>query len=232
MENRFKPKSKADRLIERFPVTDLALAVTYKGQRRERFIQQFVDAFTIKSWRAVRESAHLIYNAQPPIGLEMPSLDWQVIEAKIRRSAGKQNAAANVHVACMLRDLIRPRKFIAYRTSEQFIHLSPGRLVKVGLDYYMVENGKVIFQFFQPRADARVDSQVCRTLMSLVHYAYVFGDFEGALIEMADLSAPSPKDDREPRFHRLSERDLMSREEINAEIDDVHSLLERIARAT
>ena len=64
-------KSKAERLLERFPVTDLALAVTYRGPKRERFLQRFVDEFTPKSYRAVRDAARLIYNAQPPL-IELP----------------------------------------------------------------------------------------------------------------------------------------------------------------
>lgn len=223
--------SKADRLIQRFPVTDLALAVTYKGEKRERFIQRFVDQFTTKSWRSVREHAHLIYNAQPPLaGMELPPPHWSEIENQIRRSAGKNNAAANVNVARLLKDLIATRKFKAFQTPEQFIHLAPGKLVKIGLTYYLVEDQRLIFQFFQPRADARVDCHVVRALMSLVHYAYVFGDFEDAQVEMADLSALHPGGDREPRIHVLQRSDLMSREELNSEIDNVHSLLEKISR--
>ncbi len=79
-------KSKAERLIERFPVTDLALAVTYRGPKRERFLQRFVEEFTPKSYRAVREAAPLIYNAQPPL-IELPAPAWPDIEMKIRRSA-------------------------------------------------------------------------------------------------------------------------------------------------
>jgi hypothetical protein len=230
LETKLTPKNKADRLIERFPVTDLALAVTYKGHRRQRFIQQFVEQFTTRSWRAVRQNANLIYNAQPPIGMELPAPKWTDIEDKIRRGAGRHNASANVQVANLLRDLIAGRNFRAYLTSEQFIHLAPGWLVKVGLNYYLVEDGVAIFQFFQPRADARVDEQVSRTLMSLVHYAYVFGDFEKARVEMADLSAITPGGERVPRFHELAPMDLMSRDDLNAEIDNVHGLLEKISR--
>jgi len=219
-------KTKADRLIERFPVTDLALAVTYTGERRQLFIQRFIDQFTTRSWRAVRENAHLIYNAQPPLrAMELPPPRWDDVVAKIRRSAGCHNAAANVMCAELLRDLISSRRFQAVQIPEQFIHLAPGRVVRVGLNYYLVEGEEIIFQFFQPRADTRIDSRVARTLMSLVHYAYAFGDFEDAAVEMADLSALCPGSDREPRFHRLRPNELLSRAELNAEIDNVHALL-------
>ena len=89
----------------------------------------------------------------------------------------------------------------------------------------------MIFQFFQPRADARVDERVARTLMSLVHYAYVFGDFEHAIVEMADLSAITPGAERVPRFHSLGLSELMSRDELNSEIDNVHWLLSQISKS-
>jgi hypothetical protein len=66
--------------------------------------------------------------------------------------------------------------------------------------------------------------------MSLVHYAYVFGDFENARVEMADLSALHPGGERQPRIHSLSDFDLMSRDELNCEIDNVHSLLQKISK--
>ncbi len=116
------------------------------------------------------------------------------------------------------------------QTSEQFIHIAPGRIVKIGLNFYLVELDRVIFQFVQPRADARVDDRVARTLMSLVHYAHVFGDFENATVEMADLSAIEQVGERAPRFHTLGAADLMSREELNAEIDNVHWLLAHLAK--
>lgn len=224
-----KPKTKADKLIARFPVTDLAIALSRTGERRANFLRSFVDGFTTRSFRALREVAPLIYNAQPPLW-ELPTPNWSDIETKIRRGAGPHNADINIGAAILLKDLISRRSFKAILSSEQFIHVGPGRIVKIGLNYYIVEDGNVIFQFVQPRADEKIDASVARALMSLVHYAYVFGDFEDAVVEMADLSAVAKGSHRVPRFHRLNKTDLMTRNELNAEIDNVHGLLSKLAR--
>lgn len=195
-------KSKAEKLLERFPVTDLAFALTYRGADREKFLTRFVDGFTPQSYRAVRETAPQIYNVRTPL-FALPPPTWDDIEKKIRRAAGRLNAGRNVEAARHLRKLVSGRKFDAYPIPEQSIHIAPGRIVKIGLNFYLVENDQVIFQFVQPRADARLDEGVARSLMSLVHYAYVFGDFENAVVEMADLSAIERGGDRVPRFHRL-----------------------------
>jgi hypothetical protein len=162
--------------------------------------------------------------------LELPPPSWSEIERRIQRSAGKFNAEANVQAARLLRDLLSSRHFKSVLTPEQEIHIAPGRVVKIGLNFYLVESDRVIFQFVQPRADARLTDQVARTLMSLVHYAYAVGDFENACIEMADLSARFPGEERMPRFHSLAAGDLMTRSELNEEIDKVHGILFRLAR--
>jgi hypothetical protein len=221
-------KSKAEKLLERFPVTDLALAITYRGSNRERFLTRFVDSFTPQSYRAVRDASPQIYNVQTPL-FALPPPTWQDVEKKIRRIAGRFNAERNVDAARHLRKLISARRFTAHPIPEQFIHIAPGRIVKIGLNFYLVEQDETIFQFVQPRADARMDESVARCLMSLVHYAYVFGDFENAVVEMADLSTIERGGERVPRFHRLSSGALLSRSQLNSEIDAVHSLLEQIA---
>lgn len=222
--------SKAERLINRFPVSDLALALSFKGQKRQRFLRNFVESQVIKSYRALRETAPQIYNVRQPLFPELEPPSWSDIERKIRRIAGARNADANLAAAHELRFLLSQREFQAYPHPPQSIHIAPGRRIQIGIDFYLVEGDEVIFQFLQPRLDDRMKHQVSRTLMSLIHYAYVFGDFEAARVEIANLSAPAPGADREPRFERLTPTELPSRNELNGEIEDVHEVLQWLAR--
>ena len=74
--------------------------------------------------------------------------------------------------------------------------------------------------------------------MSLIHYGYVRGDFEEARVEIADLSCeevsvrvdgrrqPAP---RTPRILALGDGDLIGRQDLQTEIEDVYRILLRIA---
>lgn len=162
-------REKVLKLLQRFPVTDLALAVTYKNDRRLSFLRRFVRSKPIHSYAALRRACQMIYDVQPPL-LPAPREKWIQVEAQIRKWAQPHDLDSNLRTARLLRDLISERQFLAHHHDEQSVLISPGRSIGIGIKFYIVEKENVVFQFVQPRATAIFDESVVTTLMSMVHY--------------------------------------------------------------
>jgi hypothetical protein len=86
-----KPKwrkgNKAQNLLARFPIIDLAHAVILNGSNRRTFLTNFVDGGTTKSYAPTCEAASMIYASQKPM-FEMPPPTWEEVDKFIVRRAG------------------------------------------------------------------------------------------------------------------------------------------------
>jgi hypothetical protein len=65
-------------------------------------------------------------------------------------------------------------------------------------------------------------------LMSLIKMAYAFGDYASATIELADLSATERCGKREPRYRTAKKDELLSPEDLSAEINDIYDILRKL----
>lgn len=222
-------KDKALNLLKRFPFTDLAVAVARKGALREKFLRGFVESGGIaRSYRWTRGATGLIYCVELPM-FPAPVLSWREVEKAIRDVANDYNVESNVEAGQALFDLVRPKKYKAYSHDEQVLRVGLKQIVSVGLNFYIVDGDRLVFQFPQPRAQCVFDDHVAITMMSVMHHAYAVGDFADADVEIADVSCEEEKGPRMPRIRKLEQEDLMSLEELNKEIVDVYEILRGLA---
>jgi hypothetical protein len=104
------------------------------------------------------------------------------------------------------------------------------RRAPIGLSYHLVDGDQVVFQYAHLRL-APLSAAEFAIMGSMIHYAYVDTDpdFAGARIEIADVSAPRRSEGRWGRIVKVERDQMMSREELQVEINDIYALLTAIA---
>lgn len=220
-------KDKARNLLNRFPFTDLSIAVARKGSKRENFLRSFVESSTAKSYKWAREASSLIYPVTLPL-FPTPVLSWSEIETIIRSVTPPHTVEINVEAAKLLFDLVRPLSYKAYPHDQNVLRVGHNQVVSIGLNFYVVDGERLIFQYPQPRAQPVFDDNVASAMMSIIFHAYVFGDYAGADVEIADLSAPAPREPRDARIRRIGRNEIIGRDELTGEIEDVYGILRQL----
>lgn len=224
--------TKAQNLLRRFPLTDLAIAVAQRGSNREAFLRRFVESRTGASYEWTRAAAQLIYCVEQPMfrAPMFPTLvlPWEAIEAQIRRLATPHNVARNVEASRALFDLVRPRGYKAYYHDPQVLRVRLLQVVPIDLAFYCLDGTRLLFQFPQPRRQALSD-EVVAVMISIIHHAYAVGDYAEADVEIADLGTLPTTDERAPRIRTIPKGDILGREELTAQIAEVYDALRILA---
>jgi hypothetical protein len=138
------PKDKARNLLNRFPFTDLSIAVARSGTKRENFLEAFVETGTSRSYRWAREAAGLIYPVELPL-ISTPILSWNEIEAILRNVTPPYSVEINVEAAKELYNLVRPCKYRAYPHDEKVLRVGHNQVVFIGLNFYVVDGDRLVF---------------------------------------------------------------------------------------
>ena len=128
-------------------------------------------------------------------------------------------------------DLIRPKDYAATHCDPQVLRASLKQIVYVGLDYYITEGDRLIFQFPHPRIESLTDDAAV-VLGSIVHHAYVQGDYAEADVEIADLGRPlgaKAREARAPRVRLIKRDTILGLTDLNARIEEVYAILRDLA---
>jgi hypothetical protein len=173
---------------------------------------------------AVRDAAGVIYYVELPL-FPTPKLDWVQIETALRDITPPHNVDINVEAGKALFELIRPLRYRAFPHDENVLRVGHNQIVYIGLNFYVVDGDRLIFQYPQPRAQPVFDDQVAAVMMSIIFHAYAFGDYANADIELADLSAADKDSPRNPRIRRIGRNEVIGREELTKDIEDVYRIL-------
>lgn len=226
---------RAQNLLNRFPVTDLAEAVAKKGERRRRFLEHFVESWPNGSYVPTRQSYHMIYGASSPL-IQIPPEPWREIEKNLKSLCEPDILDMNMSASRELFELVRSHKYLATTCDEQVLRVGFNQIVPIGLTFYVTEGERLLFQFPQPRMDALVFGEI-QVLGSVIHHAYAHGDYAEAAIEVADLSDPNPPvkgkpRKREGRVCRLAREEVIGRESLTEQIDDVYTILRELVSKT
>jgi hypothetical protein len=218
------PQDKARNLLNRFPFTDLAIAVALRGEGRENFLRRFIDTSTARSYKWVRDASGVIYYVELPL-FPTPKLDWPQIEARLRDITPPHNVEMNVEAGKALFELVRPRGYRAFPHDESVLRVGHNQIVYIGLNFYIVDGDRLVFQYPQPRAQPAFKDEVAAVMMSIIFHAYAFGDYANADIELADLSAEDKHCPRNPRIRRIGRNEMIGRDELTRDIEDVYRIL-------
>lgn len=225
-----QPRDKARNLLLRFPITDLARAVASSDVARRAILRQFVETSTPLNYVPTRNACELIYGVQKPL-IETPLEPWERIERYIRAASETYTLDMNLVATHHLFDLIRPKGYTATHCEPQILRVSLKQIVHIGLEYYITEGERLIFQFPHPRIDGLTDG-AATVLGSVIHHAYAQGDYAEADVEIADvgrLPGAPPKDARASRIHLIERSSIMPLDRLNAQIEEVYAILRELA---
>ena len=221
------PKRKVQSLLRRFPVSDLAIALSKNPTARRAFLRKFVTTSPTLSYVPSKDAASVVYGVQKPL-FEMPVEKWESIEESLRRSCRPDLLDMNLLATRALFDLIRPKEYKATECEPQLLRVQLQRAIKIELSYYITDGDRVIFQFFQPRSSTFSDESLT-LLGSIIHHAYVVGAYEEAEVEIANLCAPAPRCPRNPTIVNVPRGDIFGLPELTERINEVYELLGEIA---
>lgn len=233
-------KRKAVNLLNRIQFIDLAQAVTVSRPGRRDWLREYLRralrSTRFPSYRYFRDAIPTIYGVQRGLDTS-PPISRTALEKHVRQACRGTDEIINIDAALTLFDLVRPTGYAAYDHPPKNLPLGLNRTAAIGLAVYLVDDSQLVFQFPYPRR-SRLDDRTIQILLSIIHHAYAVDDFEGAAVELADLSCdgfgPRSRKDglaevRSPRIVRLSHSALISMDDLGPEIQSVHDLLLEIA---
>jgi hypothetical protein len=224
---KWKKGNKAQNLLARFPITDLAKAVVFSGSNRTTFLKTFVDGGTTKSYLPTRDAWPMIYASQKPM-FDMPPPAWDDVEKFIRKTAHADILRMNLDASRCLFDFVRSLNYQATDCDPQVLRVRLKNVVPINLSFYVTNGERLIFQFPLMRIDRLSDGAIT-VIGSILHHAYVQGDYSGAEIEIADISRAATTKDRSPRIKTISQDNILDREALTEQIDEVYEILRDLA---
>jgi hypothetical protein len=224
---RWKKGNKARNLLSRFPIIDLAHAVVLNGSKRRAFLSRFVDTITTQSYTPTRSAAPMIYASQKPM-FEMPQPTWDEVERYIRKSARPEILDMNLEASRALFDFVRSQEYLATDCDPQALRVRLKNIVPINLSFYVTQGDRLIFQFPLIRKTSLTDDAI-RVLGSIIHHAYVQGDYSFGEIEVADISCMPKSDHRAPRIRSIPSSEILDREALTDQIGEVYEILETLA---
>lgn len=231
-------KQRVASVLKRFQFVDLSKAVTLSGNSRRDFLRSYVarKQGRFSTYEPFRSVISGIYGVIRPLDTT-PQPDRAAIEAAVRRACKGRDEGMNVDAALCLYDMVSEKGDAAYDHFPQSLTLAQDRKCFFRLSHYLVRDDEAIFQFPYPRRTRLSDTEY-EVMMSLLHYGYVKGDFEHAVVEIADLSCEEPfvildgrrtSSPRSPRIVRIDSNKILSRDDLKPEIENVYHVLLQIA---
>jgi hypothetical protein len=148
---------KAQNLLSRFPIVDLAKAVALEGKNRHDSLKRFVDSFPPGSYAPTRSALSMIYNVQKPL-FETPPPPWSAVEKYIKHAAAPGIVDMNLDATRCLFDYVRTKNYVATECESQVLRVRLRQVVKIDLDFYVTDGDRLIFQFPFLRRQAISDS--------------------------------------------------------------------------
>lgn len=237
-----KKRRKVANLLNRIQFIDLAQAANQTLSNRKPWLRHYLDRALSEnptnwpSYEVFRKAIPSIYGVKRDLD-PSPDLTHAEICNSVKKACRGQHVNMNVEATTMLYSLVQPKKYSAYDHPEQSLALGMHRKAAIRINHYLVSGPNIIFQYPYPRKTPLNDDELLLA-MSMISHSYAVDDFEGAIIEVADLSCeytPSSGDvtkERVPRIHRLNQHDLISMDEMSARIQSVHDLLIEIGNET
>lgn len=239
-------RRRADKLVGRFPLTNLAEAVSVTGVQRERVLRAFVSGAGPGTYAPTRTFLRRLYGshgaedgAYSPLITELPNEPWEKIEPDLRAACGPDNLHDNIEVSYLLYNHARTENYIA--TNFDSPVLRTGRsIVPIPINMFLAQGDRLIFQFPQLRRPPLTATQE-NVIATIIAMTCAYGDFEAADIEIVSLpsagmpsranrqgsSSAPPR--RDVRLTTIDRARWIPKDALAAEIDDVYAILRTLA---
>jgi hypothetical protein len=231
-----KKLSKVKSLLARIQFIDLANAIAVPAHKRKDHLRAYLSRAMVEarmpSYEHFRRAIPDIYAVELPLDLS-PPLTLDEIHRQLKSGCHPSDLARNMEVADLLFGLVRNRGYRCYHHPAHDLPLGPSRKAQIRINHFVVDGDRGVFQYVYPRREELVGTQL-QVMLSLVHHNYVDGDFVDSDVEIIDLSCPSvfgPRGGRQtsgvrnPRIIKMVPSDLISRKDLQPEVQSVHDLL-------
>lgn len=226
------PNNPFTRLVHKFPFTDLSVALNKRGDPRKDFLRGYAGRkVAIPSYASFRNALKTIYAAEP-MQISMvpePQPTWDDVLKTIKSTGNAAWHDMCVEVADCLFKKVRNDGSSAYEVKPQVLKTAADKSSPIQLDYYVVRGGEAIFQFANPRISIR-DQEVFDIMMSMIHHAYVRGDYRDAKVEIMDLGRDDATKARQARYIRLDPARCWSLDRLSSETENVVSILRELEK--
>lgn len=230
-------KQRVASLLKRLQFIDLTRAVAAAPEFKKRLLTSYVDreAQRFRSYEPFRKCVGGIYGVVRGLDPTDRPDRGTLIEA-VRRACKGIDENMNLEAAMCLFDQLQSDDYTAYDHPVRSLSLGMDRKCVFRFGHYIVRGGEAVFQYPYPRR-TRLTEYEYSVMMSLISLAYATGDFEGAAVEIADLSCVATsqtisgqrvRSDRSPRIMRLTTDMVVDRAELQAKVNEVHGLLQEI----
>jgi hypothetical protein len=225
-------------VLKRFQFIDLARAVAATGLERRAFLEKYTNRPTgrFSTYSPFRKCIGGAYGVERALDTS-PRLGRPELETAIRKACKGFDEGMNVDAGLCLHDLLAQDDYSAFDHPERSLRLADDRFAAFGLGHYLVRGDEAVFQFPYPRRTRLTDFEFL-VMMSLIQFAYVRDDFESAVVEICDLSCIESSirldgrrvaASRSPRVLRLPVGGALEKAELEAEIQDVYTVLMALA---
>lgn len=131
-------------------------------------------------------------------------------------SGRKQNA----EVAELVWEWSRKHDFRCFDIKPRPYKIRADLEIPVKLDFYFVQGGKVYFFWLQPRKTYALNTQQFGILATVIRQLFAIDDFEGAKLQILDLSAPDGSDVRSTQVHSFDSLPMLTDEKLEQYLGD------------
>ena len=231
-----KKLTKVKSLLGRIQFIDLAKAIAVPELKRKDHLRGYLERALaggrMASYEHFRRSIPDIYAVERPLDLS-PPLTLDEIRQQLRLGCHSDDLARCTEVAELLFTFVRDRGYKCYDHPAHDLLLSPTRRAQIRINHYVVDGERGVFQYVYPRREELLGRQV-QVMLSLIYHNYAESDFSEFDVEMVDLSCPTifgPRGGRassgvrSPRLVTMQSTDLISRIDLQPEVQSVHDLL-------
>lgn len=126
-------------------------------------------------------------------------------------SGRKQNA----EVADLVWEWSKKHSFSCYDIKARTYQIRSDLKIPVKLDFYYVHSGQVYLFWLQPRKTYSLNTQQFGILATVIRQLFAVDDFEGANLQILDLSAPDGSGERATELYGFEELPMLSDAELS-----------------
>jgi hypothetical protein len=231
-----KKLTKVKALLGRIQFIDLAKAIAVPEPKRKDHLRAYLERALaggrMASYEHFRRCIPDIYAVQRPFD-PSPPLTLNEVQQQLRLRCHSDDLARCAEVAELLFVFVRDCGYKCYDHPAHDLLLSPTRRAQIRINHYVVDGERGVFQYVYPRREELLGRQI-QVMLSLIHHNYVESDYSEFDVEMVDLSCPTvfgPRGGRQssgvrnPRLVTMQSGDLISRRDLQPEVQSVHDLL-------
>lgn len=213
--------------IRRLPVTDLARICSLPRAEKKVELRKFGSFQPRKSYRPVRKVLPVLYDFDLGLFVDKKA-SWDRIVEQITKDARPDFLNSCLEVAKLIWDLNNAREAVARNFDAPPFFVGPNQPVPFGIRHVCRVSGKLLFPFVQMRRAHGLNTTGLGILASMIREAYIFGDYEGAGVELVDLSVPKGMKKRQVRILYGDELPIFSLDDLNEMAFEVYAVIEEL----